>query len=240
MANQNSASDGKHFPLAEQEWLAALAGHKGVSAAVDPNAQRQAQHLRHYFAQRDAAEHASPLAIDSEVRMLAKLHREGVLAADSHHASLTKLQDAAASTLAGTLRQHLAAALDWLLPTGAAAAPRYALVAGVALAVTVVPTLVQQSGGALDDETYKSVPLVGLGTQLMLVGDPALQAQQLGAALQGAGISVQVASNGPGLLLQAHVPAPMRQSAQATVLQWGLVVPVDGALQVNIQPIGAQ
>jgi hypothetical protein len=238
MTAHTSQAELRHFPPADQPWLAALAGSQAAENSADPQTLRHSQQLRSYFAQRDAAELESPLGADSEARMLAKLHRQDVFRAGHAQATGPAVRHAAPAATSPTLGQRLAAVLDWLLPSGPGAGPRYALVAGVALAVMVVPVFLGQAPQPFDDNTIKSTPTPGQGAQLMLVAQPAQQLQQLQAALQAFGLATQVQAQGPGYRLQASVPPTQQAVVQSALMPWGLVVPASGVLVVNILPTG--
>ena len=224
-------ADLRHLPPEDRAWLATLAGLPGDGAAQPPATppdgdaamiHAQARQLRHYFTQRDALEAATPLGSDSEARMLARLHRLGAF------------QPAAATTAPAPRLQRLRAVLDWLLPSGPRANGRYALIAGIALAVMVVPVLLRQG----PDDAYKAGPALGKGTQLMLVTQPAQQLQQLQNALQAAGVAAQAQPHERGYLLQARIAPAQRAAVQNALSPWGLLVPTQGSLAVSIQPAG--
>ena len=238
MTAHTSQAELRHFPPADQPWLAALAGGCASDSANDPDTLRHGQQLRSYFAQRDAAELESPLGADSEARMLAKLHRQGAFRAVQGQTTGPAVRHAAPAAASPTLGQRLATVLDWLLPSGPGAGPRYALVAGVALAVRVGPGFLGPAPQPFDDNTLKSAPTPSQGAQLMLVAQPAQQLQQLQAALQAFGVATQVQAQGQGYQLQANVQPAQQAAVQSALMPWGLVVSASGVLVVNILPAG--
>lgn len=244
-------ADLRQLSAPDQAWLAALAGLPQNPSTHPTDGEpamthTQALQLRQYFAQRDAHEDATPLPADSEARMLARLHRLGAFA-PAGQATTTRTDARSGSPMPAqpqpmpTLGQRLAAVLDWLVPSGPGAGPRYALVAGMALAVMVVPVFFHQNTLEQDDglrSTSRMSPHPGAATQLMLVPQPALQVQQLQAVLQPLGVLVQVQAQGQGFQLQASVPTAQQAAVQSALQTWGLVLPPQGALVVNVQPTG--
>lgn len=227
-------TDLQHLPPQDRAWLAALAGLPGDGTAQPPASpsdgdaamiHAQARQLRHYFTLRDTQEAATPLGPESEARMLARLHRLGAF------------QPAPATAAPAPRPQRLRAVLDWLLPSGPRANARYALIAGIALAVMVVPVLLRQGPQAPDDG-YKAAPALGQGPQLMLVTQPAQDLRQLQNALQAAGVAAQVQPHDRGYLLQARIAPAQWAAVQNAISPWGLVVPAQGSLAVSIQPAG--
>ena len=229
---RTARTDLQHLPSQDRAWLAALANldnEAGRQPPASPSDEETAMHLaqarqlRHYFTRRDALEAAAPLSPDSEARMLARLRHLGAL-------------EPAPPVRRASPVQRLRAVLDWLLPSGPGANARYALVAGIALAVMVVPVLLRQGPHGQDDG-YKTAPSLGQGAQLMLVTQPAQQLQQLQNALQAAGVASQAQPHERGYLLQAGIAPSQRIAVQNALSPWGLVVPQQGHLAVSIQPV---
>jgi hypothetical protein len=197
----------------ELRWLDALTG-PGTSAPVDVEedpAVRQALQLRDYFARTDQALQECPPDAHSEERMVRRLRDRGALPM-----APTRL----------TLGQRLTAALDWLMPAGAAMGPRYALVAGLALAVTLLPLVLHAPAPEDDLSTPKGLqPGTCPGTRLMIVPDPGAQAAAITKVLAETGIqSTLKPMPGGDIELVAHIEPGQRRAAQARLMPWGLVI----------------
>ena len=215
-------------------WLAVLAGTQQPDAR--DTEQRQAAQLRGYFAQRDAHEQANPLPAATQARLMQRLREQGAF-----------------KPPAPTLAQKLQALLDWLLPPGTVAGPRYALVAGVVMAAVVVPALVgqmgEQSSDADNPATPKHLPATpgtlpqsrtgNTNTTALLVISPdvAAQAAALQQSLQQAGASVSLQPGAQGeIRLVAQVPAAARQAVAQAMLPWGLGQ-IPDTLVISVQPV---
>ena len=216
-------------------WLAVLAGTQQPDAR--DTEQRQAAQLRGYFAQRDAHEQANPLPAATQARLMQRLREQGAF-----------------KPPAPTLAQQLQALLDWLLPPGTVAGPRYALVAGVVMAAVVVPALVGQMGDHSDADnptTVRSLPATpGSGTAntigttgntapalLVISPDASAQAGALQQSLQQAGASVSLQPGAQGeIRLVAQVPAAARQAVAQAMLPWGLAQ-IPDTLVISVQPV---
>ena len=216
-------------------WLAVLAGTQQPDAR--DTEQRQAAQLRGYFAQRDAHEQANPLPAATQARLMQRLREQGAF-----------------KPPAPTLAQRLQALLDWLLPPGTVAGPRYALVAGVVMAAVVVPALVGQMGDHSDADnpaTLRSLPATpGSGTArtigstgntapalLVISPDASAQAAALQQSLQQAGASVSLQPGAQGeIRLVAQVPAAARQAVAQAMLPWGLGQ-IPDTLVISVQPV---
>lgn len=224
----------------DQAWLAALGGLAAPEpGALPPGAGAgpgqvgtretgQARQLRAYFEARGEYESASPLGATSEARMLARLHRLGAF----QPARPSAVQPAPGPG------QRLVALLDRLLPNGPGAGPRYALVAGVALAVMVVPGLLQHDAPPHDDG-MRSVQLPvepSQPAQRLLAPAPLQLAQQLQAQLQAAGIASQSKAAPPGVALQARIDPAQQPAAKAVLAPYGLTLPPDGELRLMVLP----
>lgn len=215
----------------ELRWLDALTG-PGTSTPVDVEedpAVRQALQLRDYFARTDQALQACPPDAHSEERMIRRLRDRGALPmAPSRQTGPTRL----------TLGQRLTAALDWLMPAGAAMGQRYALVAGLALAVTLLPLVLHAPAPEDDLTTPKGLqPGTGPGTRLMIVPDPKAQAAAITKVLAETGIqSTLKPMPGGDIELVAHIAPGQRRAAQARLMPWGLVIAPDGQLTVRLTP----
>lgn len=216
-------------------WLAVLAGTQQPDAR--DTEQRQAAQLRGYFAQRDAHEQANPLPAATQARLMQRLREQGAF-----------------KPPAPTLAQRLQALLDWLLPPGTVAGPRYALVAGVVMAAVVVPALVGQMGDHSDADnptTVRSLPATpGSGTAntigttgntapalLVISPDASAQAGALQQSLQQAGASVSLQPGAQGeIRLVAQVPAAARQAVAQAMVPWGLGQ-IPDTLVISVQPV---
>lgn len=216
-------------------WLAVLAGTQQPDAR--DTEQRQAAQLRGYFAQRDAHEQANPLPAATQARLMQRLREQGAF-----------------KPPAPTLAQQLQALLDWLLPPGTVAGPRYALVAGVVMAAVVVPALVGQMGDHSDADnptTVRSLPATpGSGTAntigttgntapalLVISPDASAQAGALQQSLQQAGASVSLQPGAQGeIRLVAQVPAAARQAVAQAMVPWGLGQ-IPDTLVISVQPV---
>ena len=219
-------------------WLAVLAGTQQPDAR--DTEQRQAAQLRGYFAQRDAHEQANPLPATTQARLMQRLREQGAF-----------------KPPAPTLAQRLQALLDWLLPPGTVAGPRYALVAGVVMAAVVVPALVGQMGEHSDADnpaTVRSLPATpGSGTAntigttgntdttapalLVISPDASAQAAALQQSLQQAGASVSLQPGAQGeIRLVAQVPEAARQAVAQAMLPWGLAQ-IPDTLVISVQPV---
>ena len=218
-------------------WLAVLAGTQQPDAR--DTEQRQAAQLRGYFAQRDAHEQANPLPATTQARLMQRLREQGAF-----------------KPPAPTLAQRLQALLDWLLPPGTVAGPRYALVAGVVMAAVVVPALVgqmgEQSSDADNPATPKHLPATpGTGhpsgttgntdttalALLVISPDASAQAAALQQSLQQAGASVSLQPGAQGeIRLVAQVPAAARQAVAQAMLPWGLGQ-IPDTLVISVQPV---
>lgn len=217
-------------------WLAVLAGTQQPDAR--DTEQRQAAQLRGYFAQRDAHEQANPLPAATQARLMQRLREQGAF-----------------KPPAPTLAQRLQALLDWLLPPGTVAGPRYALVAGVVMAAVVVPALVGQMGEQSSDAdnsatpkhlpaTPGTLPQSGTGNTdttalalLVISPDTSAQAGALQQSLQQAGASVSLQPGAQGeIRLVAQVPAAARQAVAQAMLPWGLGQ-IPDTLVISVQPV---
>ena len=216
-------------------WLAVLAGTQQPDAR--DTEQRQAAQLRGYFAQRDAHEQANSLPAATQARLMQRLREQGAF-----------------KPPAPTLAQRLQALLDWLLPSGTVAGPRYALVAGVVMAAVVVPALVGQMGEHSDADnpaTLRSLPATpgsatqpGTGTTgntapalLVISPDASAQAGALQQSLQQAGASVSLQPGAQGeIRLVAQRPAAARQAVAQAMLPWGLGQ-IPDTLVISVQPV---
>lgn len=221
------------FSVSDRRWLDVLAGAQPPDIR-DP-AQRQAAQLRGYFAQRDAQELANPLPSATQARLMQRLREQGAF-----------------KPPAPTPAQQFKALLDWLLPSGPSAGPRYALVAGVVMAAVVVPALVGHMGGHApghgngdDPATPKSLPAThpGAGNPdtapalLVLSPNPAEQAAALQRTLQQAGARVTLQPGAVGeIRLVAQVPAAARPAVAQALLPWGLSQ-VPDTLVISVQAL---
>jgi hypothetical protein len=208
----------------DQAWLETLAGQP-----MNTTSAHQALQLRRYFAQRDELEAQHAPSAESQARMLSKLQRAGVLKAS---------QAAAPSTSA--LAHRLTAFLDWLIPVGPGAAPRYALIAGVALVAMVAPVFMQPHAPSHHSDWRsgnRTVPL-GANVHTLLAHNPAQTAQEIQAALHTVGVSADIRSQADGLLLRAAVHPADQMPLQQALAPWGVTAPSSGALELRIVAIG--
>jgi hypothetical protein len=243
MSNPTSRPDLRQFDPQDRAWLAALAGLEpsdlnsvstGDAAEMSTLNAQGARQLRQYFAQCDEIEAASAPDEQSQARMLAKLHRAGVLrsvADDINRQRPGKTHGVA---------QLLSTLINWLLPSGQGASVRYALVAGVALSVMVVPVVTQQGHQQTDDalrSTNRNASLAK-ASQIVLSDNPEQTAQQLLAALQSAGVMAEVQAQAEGFGLRVTVAPAQQGAAQQAIARWGLTVPAQSALSVSVLPTG--
>jgi hypothetical protein len=233
----------------ERAYLAALAGldladqhpiTPREETDMIPLPAHQARQLRQYFAKRDEMETISAPDAQSQARMLAKLHRSGVLRPDGQKASNIRsaheLKAIPLNKPAG-MAQRIAALIDWLLPAGPGSGARHVLVAGAALAVMVVPVLIQQGQGPAEDNlrsTNRSTSL-GQSPQVVLTANQAQTVQQLQTALQAAGLVVEIQARADGIDLLASVSSDQRAVVSSALAPWGLVLPSEGPLRVSIR-----
>jgi len=200
----------------DTHWLDVLSGH----AAPTDHDSRQAAQLREYFALRDTDENAHPLDAACQARMLS--HLQSRLPPDAPT----------------SLQAKLVGVLDWLLPAGAANGPRYALAAGLAVAAVAVPMLMQHNGAA-DDEAMPKGQIQHPEARLQVVLDPHPQneAQQLVQALGSVGVNAQLSPQGEAWRVQTQVTPAQFDRAQTRLLNWGVLLPANGELEVEFRPV---
>lgn len=235
--NDRRLRDLEALPAEDRAWLAALGGLTTPSASDPQSAHAQA--LRQYFAQRAAHEDAPVPATLSEARMLQRLRQAGVFDAP---AAAAPARNKPAAAQAPSLTRRLQAVLDWLVPSGAGAGPRYALVSGLAVVVMVLPVVLQQPDAGDPAPVFRMgnphnsgpVPMAG---QLLLSTAPQQQAEQLLAQLQARGVQAQLQDQGHTVVLQAQVPPARQAAAQEALQPWGLQVPPDGQLRIHLQTV---
>jgi hypothetical protein len=226
---------------ADEQWLAILAGRANPASADQATrdlAQKQAAQLRQFFQQRDAYENAQP-SHDGLARLQARLARPGVTAAIK--AAHAQLQTQEHTSMAKTIFSAPLALLNWLLPPGGNNTGRYAMVAGVVMAVLVVPTLVRHGELPDEDPGIKSVPknlpkgLPGTAAaQLVLAENPSQTITQIQQALATAGVAAAVQTSGADSLITASVPPTSAAAVQQQLTPWGLSVPANGELSIRI------
>lgn len=232
-------------PADMRPWLAALGGQPpaGMEAESDDGTPamntNHALHLRQYFLQRAAMEDATPLGPESEARMLARLRAAGVIPSEPAPAAPQRRADPA--THGPNLADRLTGWLEWLLPSGPGAMPRYATLGVIALAVMVAPLLfhpgtpnTNDPNGTLRHGQVAPLPSPEL---LVLSADPAQQVQQLRAALEAAGASVQVRFSGASYELSIDAAASQRAAVQGALAPWGMALPAQGGLTLKVQPL---
>jgi len=208
----------------DQAWIESLAGQPMSTAPA-----HQAQQLRHYFAQRDELEVQHVPSAESQARMLNKLKRAGVL----------KTQKASASSKSG-LAERLTEFLDWLIPVGSGAAPRYALIAGVALAVMVVPVLMRTHSPTQDSGLRSGPRTAPLGTnvQTILAHSPVQTAQEMQDALQTVGVVADILPQADGVRLMFEVQPEKQMLIQQSLNRWGITAPTGMTLDLRVVAIG--
>lgn len=222
---------------ADEQWLALLAGRAKPASpdqAASDLAHKQAAQTRQFFQQRDAHENAQPNQ-DGLARLQARLARPGALA--TIKAAHAQPETQAHTSLAQTIFGAPLALLNWLLPPGGNNTGRYAMVAGVVMAVLVVPALVRQGGLPDDDTGVKSVPKGMPDTsaaQLVLAENPSQTSTQIQQALATAGVAATVQTSGADSLITASVPPASAAAVQQQLMPWGLAVPANGQLRIRI------
>jgi hypothetical protein len=215
----------------ELRWLDGLAGRSPTPASEDTTeepALRQALQLRDYFALADQEIQTRASDPASEERLIRRLRARGALPATSPNPKAPM-----------PLGQRLSALLDWLLPAGGTTGPRYALIAGLALAVTALPLILRHPAPDDDAMSVKAVKPGTLqgGTRLMIVPDPGTQAAAIVRTLAEAGIQADLKRKPDGTIeLTAHIEPGQRRAAQEKLMPWGLVIGVDGQLAVQLAP----
>lgn len=229
---------------ADEQWLTVLAGRTGpatLDQASHDVAHKQASELRQFFQQRDAHENAQPNQ-DGLARLQASLARPGALAAIQ--AAHARPETPAYTSLAQTIFSAPLALLNWLLPPGGNNTGRYAMVAGVVMAVLVVPALMRQGSLPDEDPGIKSLPknlpkglpniLPSATAQLVLAATPSQTSIQIQQALATAGLAASVQTSGADNLISASVPPASAGAVQQQLMPWGLSVPANGELRIRI------
>lgn len=219
---------------ADEQWLAILAGRESPNNLSDASL-RQAAQARRFFQQRDEHEDAQLPSIEVRARLLAKVHQPGVLAAIAAAHAFKPLP--VTRSVAQTIFNAPLALLDWLLPPGGNNTGRYAMVAGVVMAVLAVPMLVQQRAGPDDEPGMKGIPKEVPRTtpaQLVLAENPAQAATQIQQALAHAGVAATVQSSDTDAMVSASVPSSSLASVRQQLGPWGLAVPANGQLRIRI------
>ena len=226
---------------ADEQWLTVLAGRTGP-ATLDQSshdvAHKQASELRQFFQQRDAHENAQPNQ-DGLAHLQARLARPGAIAAIQ--AAHVRPETPAHTSLAHTIFSAPLALLNLLLPPGSSNTGRYAMVAGVVMAVLVVPALMRQGSLPDEDPGIKSLPKnlpKGLAStaaaQLVLAATPSQTSIQIQQALATAGIAASVQTSGADNVISASVPPASAGAVQQQLMPWGLSVPANGELRIRI------
>ena len=118
---------------------------------------------------------------------------------------------------------------------------RYAMVAGVVMAVLVVPALMRQGSLPDEDPGIKSLPKnlpKGLAStaaaQLVLAATPSQTSIQIQQALATAGLAASVQTSGADNLISASVPPASAGAVQQQLMPWGLSVPANGELRIRV------
>lgn len=226
---------------ADEQWLDILAGRTSP-ASLDQASHdlhyKQAAELRQFFQQRDAHENAQPNQ-DGLARLQARLARPGAVAAI--RAAHAQPETAANTSLAHTIFSAPLALLNWLLPPGSSNTGRYAMVAGVVMAVLVVPALVRQGSLPGEDSGIKSMPKnlpkvlpSAAVAQLVLAENPSQTSTQIQQALAPAGIAASVQTSGADVVIAASVPPAKAAAVQQQLMPWGLAIPANGELRIRI------
>ena len=219
---------------ADEQWLAILAGRESPKDVSDAS-QRQALQVRRFFQQRDAHEYSHLPSPEGRARLLVKLRQPGALAAIAATHAIKPLP--VRRSVAQTIFSAPLALLDWLLPPSGNNTGRYAMVAGVVMAVLVVPMLVQQRGGPDYEPGMKGIPKEfpkSTPAQLVLAENPALTASQIQQALATAGVDSAVQASDTDAVVTAIVPPASSASVRQQLGPWGLAVPANGQLRIRI------
>jgi hypothetical protein len=228
-------------------WLSAL---EGKHFQGDPSI-RQAEQLRDYYTQRSALELEDVLDDASYTRTMNYLRAQGAFAPRP-----------SASPAAPAKASLWQAVQLWLFPAEGGAGGRYALIAGLVIAVMAVPVVVTQMGAddepwRVDDASFgqtpgpatKSPPPVGTpgtakgmpplpsGVQMVVVlsNDPTQLAQEIQSVLFARGIPAQVDVSKTGPTLAADIAAAQLTSVQQDLLAYGIQVPADGHLRLSLR-----
>ena len=209
-------------PSDDDRWFDILAG-KAEPANAD---ERKAASLRQYFELRE--QHDEQLDAAAQ-RRIENMMMAGLATAQREQAA----QQAAAPAAPKGLWQSFK---GWLMPDGGGHAGRYALVAGIALAVMAVPLVLRQSPP--DDNGHlemKRVPNAAGQETTVASPEPEREAQALVTVLQQNGITATVTADGADRVVRADINRDRFAQASTALASMGVLMPTDGHLLVRFK-----
>ena len=231
----------------DDAWLSAFEGRRsGGDTSI-----RHAEQLRDYYTKRSTLELDETLDDASYNRTMNYLRAQG--------AFRPRTPAPAASSAKSSVWRSVH---HWLFPMEGGSGNRYALVAGLVIAVMAVPVVVTQMGG--DDEPWSAdeapagiftgpstkTPPIPKGSgaakglpplhhndeaNMLLSNDPAQLAREIQSALMSRGVVAHMGTSNVGSTLAADIAPSQLPQVQQDLLVYGIQVPSNGQLRLSMR-----